>query len=1035
MIERILPGTTPGPDWSRLDVLEIGKCPAHSYCVPFPDVETLRRTPRFRDRFESPFVLLLNGTWDFSYHPDVRELTEDAVLGDFSPESGAIRMDVPSCWQMKGFDVPHYTNVRYPFPCDPPFVPAANPVGIYRRSFTVPFSFAGCGVRLVLQGVAGAFHLLVNGVLAGYSQVDHVPAEFDLGPFLRGGENDLRLVVYKWSTASYLQDQDMFRMNGIFRDVYLEAVPEISIADVRFRTETLSGSGEGVFQVEVVLAGGGKLPGGTSVHMLLAAPGGEAVFASSAAAGADGLVRFEGRVAKVEVWTAETPSLYGLQLAVLDGGGRTVVATRISVGFRDVRIAGGILRVNGKAVKLLGVNRHDSHPEKGYAVSFEDMLQDILLMKRHNVNCVRTSHYPNDPLWLELCDTYGLHVVDETDLECHGAELSTLGFAILSDAPEWRADYVDRAERMVLRDGNHACILFWSLGNESGHGSNHEAMADRIRELDPSRPIHYEGASRSERIGYDIVSRMYTSVGELEAEAKENAHGLPVYLCEYAHAMGLGPGSLKEYTDLFFRYPNLAGGCVWEWCDHAIATRTEDGRVRYLYGGDHGEFPHDGNFCVDGLVYPDRRPHTGLKEMKQAYRPITAECVDVEDKHVLVRNRWRFRTTEGVLLAWELLCEGTVREQGSFNLPAIPPEGAERFELPNPWVGEGEVVLRVRFLLSKASDFTGEGHELGFEEFPIPSVVTIRPKPASGAAPTLAEEPMAYAVSGKDFTLRFDRTTGTLSSWRVSGTELLTEADALPASTRRGRAAVGPRPSLWRAPIDNDMYIKASWIAAGYDRLWTQVASSSAEVLDGQAVVRFHLRLAPVFCSPLFDIHQEFTVGPDGRMAIRSTLTPLVESLPPLPRFGLRTALRPSFRSIRWYGDGPHESMPDMELSQRTGIWESSVAELQEPYVRPQENGIRRNVRWVELGSGDGLRIRASSKTGLAFAARPWTVEDLEETAHDADLAERPLIEFLLDGFLHGAGSNSCGHPPLPAYVLASGPQTFEVLLEAGRKS
>ncbi len=1035
MIERILPGTTPGPDWSRLDVIEIGKRPAHAYCVPFPDEETMRTTPRFRDRFESPLVHLLDGTWDFRYLPDVRDLTEDAILGDFTAENGALRMDVPSCWQMKGFDIPHYTNVRYPFPCDPPFVPAANPVGIYRRSFHVPASFAGCGVRLVFQGVAGAFHLLVNGILAGYSQVDHVPAEFDLGPFLKVGENDLRLVVYKWSTASYLQDQDMFRLNGIFRDVYLEAVPTVSIADIRFRTEPPSGSDGWTFQLEVRLACDAAFPSGTSVRATLTAPDGGPVFASSMDVGAEGLLKFEGRVAAAKEWTAETPSLYGLQLVVLDGGGRTVVATRLSVGFCAVRIAGGVLRVNGRAVKLLGVNRHDSHPEKGYAVSFEDMLQDILLMKKNNVNCVRTSHYPNDPLWLELCDVYGLYVVDETDLECHGAELSTLGFAILSDATEWRADYVDRAERMVLRDRNHACILFWSLGNESGHGSNHEAMADRIRELDPSRPIHYEGACRSERLGYDVVSRMYTSVGELEAEAKENAHGLPVYLCEYAHAMGLGPGSLKEYTDLFFHYPNLAGGCVWEWCDHAIATRTVDGRVRYLYGGDHGEFPHDGNFCVDGLVYPDRRPHTGLKEMKQAYRPVTANWIDAVGRQVLVRNRWRFRTTEGVLLAWELLCDGTVREQGSFMLPAIAPDGEERFELPSSWIGAGELVLRVRFLMAKASDSSEEGHELGFEEFPIPNVVSILRNPAAGATPSLSEERMAYTVSGNDFALRFDRTTGTLSSWSVSGSELLAEPEALPASPRRGHAVAGPRPSLWRAPIDNDMYVKEAWKKAGYDRLWTQVVSSSAETRDGQVSVVFHLHLAPVYGSPLFDIQQTFTVHPDGRLAIRSSLTPLVDGLPPLPRFGLRTALRPSFRSVRWYGDGPHESMPDVELSQRTGIWESSVAGLQEPYVRPQENGIRRNVRWVELVGENGLRIRASAKSGLAFAARPWTVEDLEETAHDADLVERPLVEFLIDGFLHGAGSNSCGHPPLPAYVLAPVPMTFDVLLEASAKS
>jgi beta-galactosidase/beta-glucuronidase len=944
-------------------------------------------------------------------------------------------MEVPSCWQMKGFDIPHYTNVRYPFPCDPPFIPASFPVGIYRRTFSVPTSFNGCGVRLVLQGVAGAFHLFVNGVLIGYSQVDHVPAEFALDPYLKEGENELRLVVYKWSTASYLQDQDMFRLNGIFRDVYLEAVPAISIEDVRFETEPRTGSCDGSFQVEVTLSSIVEPSVGTTLRMVLEAPSGESVFESSSAVEGDGFVRFDGQVANPSEWTAETPALYALRIDIRDERGHTIVATRLSVGFRHILIERGVLIVNGKSVKLLGVNRHDSHPEKGYAVSFEDMLQDILLMKQYNINCVRTSHYPNDPLWLDLCDTFGLYVIDETDLECHGAELAPNGFAALSNAPEWCADYVDRAERMVLRDRNHACVLFWSLGNESGHGSNHEAMADRIRELDPHRPIHYEGASRSERIGYDVVSRMYTSVGELEAEAKENAHGLPIYLCEYAHAMGLGPGSLKEYTDLFFRYPNLIGGCVWEWCDHAIATRTLDGRTRYLYGGDHGEFPHDGNFCVDGLVYPDRRPHTGLKELKQAYRPITASLVDAEDKLVLVRNRFHFRTTNGIRLGWEYLCNGTVREEGAFELPVIEPEGEVTLQLPNPWVGEGEVVLRVRFLLSMPVAFAGEGHELGFEEFLIPVVDLKSPEVPMGVAPELAEDLLTFIVSGNGYAMRFDRTTGTLASWCVSGSELLADASALPSSTRRGHAVSGPRTNLWRAPIDNDMHIKESWRKAGYDRLWTQVSSSTAERLDHEVRVRFQLRLAPVYEAPSFEIEQEFRIGPEGRIAIRSTLKPLMEGLPPLPRFGLRTALRSTFSTVRWHGDGPHESMPDMELSQRTGIWESDVVGLQEPYIRPQENGIRRNVRWVEIRSEDGIRIRASSKVGFAFAARPWCIEDLEETSHDADLVVRPLVEFLLDGFLHGAGSNSCGHPPLQAYVLSASPMTFEVLLEADRES
>lgn len=1004
------------PDWQNPSVLHINREPARAHLVPYQCVETAL----IGDRGLSEYYRLLNGEWDFCYAP-TGEAPEGFYAPDYSPDGLEWeRLPVPSNWQMHGYDIPHYTNVNYPIPCDPPFVPDDNPVGCYRRSFTLPDLWANQQVFLNFDGVNSAFYVWVNGQLAGFSKVAHMPAEFDITPLLHPGENLIAVKVFKWSDGTYLEDQDFWRLSGIFRDVYLLGVPKTHIRDVRAQA-TLDGSYKnGLLKAEAdVFNYAGRSAALTvSAQLLL----GKRLVAAEERRiqlepGFSHTLPLSFTVPQVKAWTCETPTLYTL-LIKLQEGDALIEVQRVDVGFKTVEIRDQQLFVNGVSIKIKGVNRHDTHTVLGHVTPMESLIKDAELMKQHNINAVRTSHYPNDPRWLELCDRYGLFVIDETDLECHG--MGSIGWEVigeqdpdawmktwsqLSDSPEWTAAYVDRAERMVMRDRNHASIIIWSLGNESGYGRNHAAMRDRILELDATRPIHYEGDR--EALTADMFSTMYPSVEKLIEEGKSD-NPKPYFMCEYAHAMGLGPGSLKEYWDAIYQSPRLIGGCVWEWVDHGILQTTDDGEEYYAYGGDFGDAPNDSNFCVDALNYPDRTPHTGLIEYKKVLEPVKFELVDAVKGSVLVKNLYAFQTLDHLDAAWTLMCEGEPLESGRLDLSGIAPYGEKLitvdFDLPD----SGESFLEIEVNEAFERLWAPRGHQVAWAQLKLPTQPSIYRYPLASMAPLAVHEAEDFVeVTGETFSLSFERRTGALASWQVNGCELIVS---------------GPRLNVWRAPTDNDVHQKEKWARYGLDRMQERLTGFEVTPMGDSAVqltvTKTH---SPYTLAPLMKSEMRYTVYGNGDVRLYTSVTPLVK-LPYLPRLGLQMVMPGSYDRVLWYGWGPHENYPDMHTSAMVGQYFALVEDLHEPYVRPQENGARGGIRCAAftdiLGAGLLVVDEHTTPDGFSFNAHPYTDRALDEATHTPELSAEDFTVVSLDYRQGGLGSNICGPEPQEQYKL-----------------
>ncbi|HEY7047977.1 MAG TPA: glycoside hydrolase family 2 TIM barrel-domain containing protein [Jatrophihabitantaceae bacterium] len=908
-----------------------------------------RRSPRAHTRSDAA-QLDLNGAWRFRL--------------DDGPETA---IEVPGHWQLQGHGRPAYTNVRFPFPVDPPHVPDENPTGEYRRTFDLPDGWPGGAAVLRFLGVDSAFTVWLNGTELGRSTGSRLTTEFDVGPLLRPAGNELVVRVHQWSAASYLEDQDMWWLSGIFRDVALLARPAGAIDDYFVRADFDPATGSGTLRID------------TDVPARLDVP-------------ALGLVGVDAagphRIERVEPWSAEVPRIYDAELRA--GGER--IAVRI--GFRTVAIRDGVLTVNGRRVLFRGVNRHEWNPDRGRAVTADDMRRDVELMKQHNVNAVRTSHYPPHPDFLDLCDQYGLYVVAECDLETHG-------FAFVdwrcnpSDDPRWQPALLDRMQRTVERDKNHPSIVMWSLGNESGTGRNLAAMSEWVHDRDPSRPVHYEGDWDSGSV--DVYSRMYATPEEVDAigrgaepQTKDpsfDAHrrALPFVLCEYAHAMGNGPGGLLEYQQLFEKYPRCQGGFVWEWIDHGIRQCTDDGREFFAYGGDFGEVLHDGNFVMDGLLFADRTPSPGLAEFKAVIAPVRITFDDA----ITVANRHDFADTSHLRFEWAHEVEGVAVADGVLDVPPIRPYDSARIARPTLAPVGGESWLTVRAVLARATAWAPAGHEIAFGQGQITpaagsSIAGTRPDPAHFDGPSLI---------------------------------------------RIGRLAVrGPRLDLWRAPTDNDhaVYgpsVATPWRALGLHRLTHRVVDRTWT--DEAFVVRTRVAPAATDVGMLARYRWQadgealvLTVGvePDGDWSV------------PLPRLGLRLALPASITDVEWFGAGPGESYVDSAQAARIGRFASTVDQLQTPYAFPQENGNRRLVRWAELRGPDG-GVRIEGTPTFELTVRRWTTEDLDAAQHPTDLAPRDQVYVNLDLGQNGLGTASCGPGVLPQYELAAAPASWAVRL------
>jgi len=1004
-------------DWENHKLNHRNRQPARAYFIPYSS----KQEALTFERECSPWFKLLNGMWKFYYASSPMEAPQEFYNEDFDVTEWD-DIEVPSCWQYQGYGHPHYTNVIYPFPVDPPFVPSENPTGCYRRDFYIPKEWDGRRIYLRFEGVDSAFHVWVNGQEVGYSKVSRMPSEFDITSMVRPGKNTVAVRVYQWSDGSYLEDQDMWWLSGIFRDVYLLARPEVRIEDFFAKTDLDSDYRDGVLKVDTKIKNDGQESAQNyALEMVLLDKFDNEVGRTAESISVNTknqtVLNLEIPVENPEKWSAEHPYLYKMLLTLKDGQGNIVEVVASKVGFRTVELKDGVFLVNGVPIMLKGVNRHDHHPESGRTVPLESMLEDVLLMKRHNINAVRTSHYPNDPRFYDLCDEYGLYVIDETDLETHG--FGVLGnMDQLSDDPEWEDAYIDRVERMVERDKNHPSIIMWSLGNESGFGCNHVAMGKWIRQKDPTRLIHYEGETtlcfkghKDEIKVADVYSTMYTSVEEMIEVGKREDFDHPHIMCEYAHAMGNGPGGLKEYWDAFYTYRRLQGGFIWEWIDHGIAKETEDGVKYYGYGGDFGDFPNDGNFVVDGLLLPDRTPTPGLIEYKKIIEPVVAEAVDLKKGIIKLTNRYDFIGLDSLQLAWNVMADGVVLQNGKLDIDNIQPgqsgEIAVPFRMPeNPAPGT-EYWLNLRFVLAYDTNWAKQGHEVAWAQFKLPVESPSLPPVKLESMPPIVCHDLGgeLKVEGVNFELVFDKISGVIKSWTYEGMTMIN---------------MGPKLNFWHAPTDNDRNSIEDWEKTMLKHLTHRVDQVEWDIKDDRLVtIKVKSRIAP----PVLDwgIHSQYLykIYGSGDVVLEVKGDPHGSNLPKmLPRIGLQMTIPGRMDKVTWYGRGPGESYPDSKMANAFGVYNATVDELYTPYTYPQENGNRADVKWVSLTSHYGVGLLAVGMPQLDFSAHRFTTEDLEKAKHTCDLVPREFITLNLDYKHNGLGTASCGPGQLPQYQL-----------------
>jgi len=969
------------PDWQNPEIQHIKRLEGRAINVPYGDVTAAR----VGSRGTSPYYRCLNGQWDFCYVPEGPAYVPAGFPGDCASLCWD-KLPVPANWQLHGYGKPNYTNVQYPIPYDPPYVPDENPVGLYRRLVTLPEGWETRRTILRFDGVDSAYYVWVNGELAGFSKGSHMPAEFDVSALMAPGQNEICAQVFQWSDGTYLEDQDKWRLSGIFRDVALLSLPQSHLWDVQ--ADALLDTADyttGRLTVRV-------FPKNAEDCVVRAAlmDGDTKIWTQS---GAEPFPVFRAALPDVKRWTAETPALYDL-VVTLEKNGEILQAQCVRLGFRVVEIARQQLLVNGVPVKLKGVNRHDFHHELGYVTPPDAMLEDILLMKRYNINCVRTSHYPNDTRFYDLCDVYGLYVMDETDIETHGVVIFD-SYDLIAEDPLWESSMVDRARRMVARDRNHASILFWSMGNESGYGPNIAAEAEAVRAMDGTRLIHYERDEQAESC--DLYSEMYTSVPELMRKG-ESGEKKPLFLCEYAHAMGQGPGNLKEYWDVIYKYPRLIGGCVWEWADHGLVKRTEEGETYFAYGGDFGDKPNDGCFCVDALCYPDRRPHTGLLEYKKVIAPVS---VTFDGGVMIIENRWAFTTLDCLEAIWIATQGDTVVAQGVLPQLHTAPYGEETLPIPQ---GTEGCLFTVRFVLREETPWAPRGHEVAWAQTGtcVPCVAL----PVARGPLTVVEDERLLMAFGENFSVAFDPRKGMLVSYIHGGVEYIQE---------------GIQPNLWRAPTDNDLggrNIAAQWALQGLDRLQSRLVSFQWEQPE-EGLLRVNVETVHggYIRRPALVFQHGYTVKSDGTLTLAAKFIPFHQELPYLPRLGIRFQMPRGFDHVRWTGLGSHESYPDKKESVLAGTFAAKVSALHEPYVRPQENGSHEDTQCVTFETSEGIGWTVLGE-GFAFSAHHYTPEALTGAEHTCDLKEMELTQVLLDARMGPLGSNACGPEPLETQRL-----------------
>ncbi len=1011
-----------------LNVLHKNTMPNRAYYIPASVPMDLQpETRETSDRF-----LLLSGDWKFRYFENIYDVKEEFFQDGYDTATFD-EVKVPGVWQNYGYDHHQYTNVRYPFPMDPPYVPVVNPCGAYVRYFSYKKDSKAPKTYLNFEGVDSCFYVWVNGSFVGYSQVSHSTSEFDVTELLREGENTLAVLVVKWCDGSYFEDQDKFRMSGIFRDVYLLNRPENGIHDYFVKAIPSEDYQDGTITIDFTYR---KEP--VPVNITLSDAEGKTL----AQVTAEGQVSVP--VKNAHLWSAEDPYLYKL---VLSTGEEAITE---QVGIREIHTEKGVLYINGVKVKFHGTNRHDSDPVTGFAISLDQIKKDLTLMKEHNMNAIRTSHYPNAPHFYQLYDRLGFFIIDEADNESHGTSdiydtdpswesRSKRWNEIIADNPLYTESTVDRTQRCVERDKNRPSVVIWSMGNECAYGCTFEEALRWTKKFDSTRLTHYESSryvSDKRKYDYSVIdlqSRMYPSLDEIRDYFKEDGTK-PFVMCEYCHSMGNGPGDLEDYFEVIQSYDGACGAFMWEWCDHAIDLgKTIKGKKVYAYGGDHNEYPHDGNFCMDGLVYPDRTPHTGLLEFKNVHRPVRVISFDQEKGTAVLHNYMDFTNLKDLLMIrYEASIDGVTVENGIIDDPAVldlPAHEEKEITLPVPQAEKGKCFLKLTYLLKEATEVLPAGFELGFDELAVKTAENVnQTAKALLAASDHAEKNFALdeddhylIVSSDDFCYTYNKLTGVFAKMVYKNQSLL------------------DRPmeyNIWRAPTDNDRNIKLEWMKAQYDRIVTRAYETKVHKTEKEVKIETTLSISAIYIQRILDIQVTWNIQADGTVDIAMDVkrNPI---FPMLPRFGLRLFLPKEMKDVTYYGLGPVESYMDKRRASWHGEFSSPVTDLHEDYIRPQENGSHYDCDYVTLSSNAGhlLPERKTSLTAVSgqtfsFNASVYTEEELTNKAHHYELEECGSTVLCLDYRQNGIGSNSCGPQLIEKYRLDETEFHFELRLK-----
>lgn len=973
-----------------MSALHVGCEAPRAYFIPFNNEEAAKAG----DREASPRFSLLSGEWQFRFFARPGLVPEDF------PQNGlkdAVAVPVPGNWQLYGLpetDRPNYTNVNYPIPYDPPYVPVDNPTGAFWREFTVKDD--GQERYLVFEGVDSCFYLWINGTFVGYSQVSHSTSEFNVTAFVRPGVNRIAVLVLKWCDGTYLEDQDKIRLSGIFRDVYLLARPQQHLRDYTVSTRLHGGAAEISCMVEGADA--------AACVFRLTAPDGSVCTAGEVCGD---MVRFF--LPNPVLWNAEQPRLYTLTI----GYNGEWMAEKI--GIREITVRDSVVLLNGKPIKFKGVNRHDSDPYTGYAVSPEHMRRDLLLMKRHNLNAVRTSHYPNDPRFPQMCDELGLYLIAEADLECHGVQPAG-DFNLIANDPAFEAAVIDRERRLVERDKNRTSVVIWSIGNESGYGPVLRRALCWLKERDPSRLTHYEGVHCNlscDNSMADVFSNMYPPIEYVRKFPLEEKETRPLVLCEYCHAMGNGPGDLQEYWQLMWNRPQLCGGFVWEWCDHSVPMDAKENPPRYGYGGDWGDWPNDSNFCCDGLVWPDRRPHTGLLELKNVLCPVDVEEIDAGRGCFRLINRLQFTSPAALLGRWEVTRNGTVIGEGDFAVPDMQPGEAEEIRLPYVLPKDGRCFVRLSFAAPEDTEWWERGDELGFRQFALPVDASCHPVCVPSGRVEVESTEGAVVLRGERFAYRFNTETGAFASLVFAGKERLKAPTAF---------------TVWRAPTDNDSRVKEIWRSCGLNRTVPRVYAVNVHQEESSVSMAVEMALTAVMLRSPVRLSAVWRVEGDGTIALESDVH-VGEWVECLPRFGLQLELDDQMDTMEFFGFGPQESYLDKRAGAAKGQYVLPVSENIQPYIRPQETGSHYGTEWGAVYDRDGIGLFVGAARAFSLSVLPYTAVELTEAGHDWGLPPKEKTVLCIDYKQAGIGSASCGPDLLEKYQFSDKDFHFSVFL------